>query len=157
MQVQSPGLERSPGVEYGNPLQYSCLGNPVDRGAWQATFHGVGKSWAQTKPLGCINIQWEKGRSQLIQRSLYRWIESSHTSKSWHLSWSEISWWWDETAFDALQIHGAIWDFQEAFTYIISFHPFVTLWVSSESILKMKPVLKVKLESDTRHKIGSSA
>ena len=36
------GLGRSPGV--GNPLQYSCLGNPMDRGAWQATFHGVAKS-----------------------------------------------------------------------------------------------------------------
>ena len=29
----------------GNPLQYSCLGNPMDRGAWQATVHGVAKSW----------------------------------------------------------------------------------------------------------------
>ena len=29
----------------GNPLQYSCLGNPMDRGAWQATVHGVTKSW----------------------------------------------------------------------------------------------------------------
>ena len=32
-----PGLGRSPGVENGNPLQYSCLGNPMDRGAWWAT------------------------------------------------------------------------------------------------------------------------
>ena len=39
-----PGLERSPGEENGNPLQYSCLGNPVDRGAWQATVHGAAKS-----------------------------------------------------------------------------------------------------------------
>ena len=34
-----PGLERSPGEGNGNPLQYSCLGNPMDRGAWQATIH----------------------------------------------------------------------------------------------------------------------
>ena len=34
-----PGLGRSPGVRNGNPLQYSCLGNPMDRGAWQATVH----------------------------------------------------------------------------------------------------------------------
>ena len=34
-----PGLGRSPGEGNGNPLQYSCLGNPVDRGAWQATVH----------------------------------------------------------------------------------------------------------------------
>ena len=32
-----PGLGRPPGVGNGNPLQYSCLGNPMDRGAWQAT------------------------------------------------------------------------------------------------------------------------
>ena len=37
------GLGRSPEEGNGNPLQYSCLGNPVDRGAWQATVHGVTK------------------------------------------------------------------------------------------------------------------
>ena len=37
-------LGRSPGGGNGNPLQYSCLGNPTDRGAWQATVHGVTKS-----------------------------------------------------------------------------------------------------------------
>ena len=36
-----PGLGRSPGEENGNPLQYSCLGNPTDRGAWRATVQGV--------------------------------------------------------------------------------------------------------------------
>ena len=39
-----PGLGRSPGEGNGNPRQYSCLGNPMDRGAWQATVHGVVKS-----------------------------------------------------------------------------------------------------------------
>ena len=38
------GSERSPGEENGNPLQYSCLANPMDRGAWQATVHGVAES-----------------------------------------------------------------------------------------------------------------
>ena len=38
-----PGLGRSPGGERGNPLQYSCLGNSVDRGAWQATVYGAAK------------------------------------------------------------------------------------------------------------------
>ena len=38
-----PGLERSPGEENGNPLQDSCLGNPIDRGTWQAAVHGVVK------------------------------------------------------------------------------------------------------------------
>ena len=36
-----PGLGRSPGKGDGNALQYSCLGNPMDRGAWQVTGHGV--------------------------------------------------------------------------------------------------------------------
>ena len=40
-----PGLGRSPGVENGKPLQYSCLENSMDRGAWRATVHGVAKSW----------------------------------------------------------------------------------------------------------------
>ena len=39
-----PGLGRSPGEGIGNPLQYSCLGNPMDRGAWQATVHEITKS-----------------------------------------------------------------------------------------------------------------
>ena len=39
-----PGSERSPGEGNGNLLQYSCLENPMDRGAWQATVHGVAKS-----------------------------------------------------------------------------------------------------------------
>ena len=42
-----PGLGRSPGKGNGNPLHYSCLGNPMDKGAWQATVHGVAKSQAQ--------------------------------------------------------------------------------------------------------------
>ena len=43
-----PGSGRSPGEGNGNPLQSSCLGNPMDRGAWRATVHGVTKS--QTRP-----------------------------------------------------------------------------------------------------------
>ena len=39
-----PGSGRSPGG-HGNPLQYSCLENPMDRGAWWGTVHGVTKSW----------------------------------------------------------------------------------------------------------------
>ena len=38
-----PGSERSPGGGNGNPLQYSCLGNPMDRGTWWTTVHGVTK------------------------------------------------------------------------------------------------------------------
>ena len=44
--VLIPGWERSLGVGNGNPPQYSCLENSVDRGAWWATVHGVEKNWA---------------------------------------------------------------------------------------------------------------
>ena len=40
-----PGLGRSPGGGQGNALQYSCLENPMDRGAWRAMVYGVAKSW----------------------------------------------------------------------------------------------------------------
>ena len=39
-----PGLGRSPGEGNGNPLQYSCLENPMDGGAWRATVHGITES-----------------------------------------------------------------------------------------------------------------
>ena len=42
-----PGSERSPGEGNGNPLQYSGLGNRLDRGVWQATIREVTKSWTQ--------------------------------------------------------------------------------------------------------------
>ena len=44
-----PGLGRSPVERHGNPLQYSCLENHMDRGAWWATVHGVAKSWTRLK------------------------------------------------------------------------------------------------------------
>ena len=45
------GLGRSPGEGNGNPLQYSCLENPMDGGAWLAVVHGVTESWTQLKRL----------------------------------------------------------------------------------------------------------
>ena len=44
-----PGLGRSLGGGNGTLLQYSCLGNPKDRGAWRATVHGVAKNWTQLR------------------------------------------------------------------------------------------------------------
>ena len=51
-----PGSERSPGVGNGNPLQCSCLENPMDRGAWKTTVHGlqrVGHEWVTKHVLAC--------------------------------------------------------------------------------------------------------
>ena len=45
--VSIPGSGGSPGEGNGNPLQYSCLENHMDRGAWWATVHGVAKSWTR--------------------------------------------------------------------------------------------------------------
>ena len=50
-----PGLERSPGGGHGNPLQYSCLGNPMDRGAWWATVHGVINRQTRLSTHTCIH------------------------------------------------------------------------------------------------------
>ena len=46
-----PGWGRSPGGGHGNPLQYSCLENPMDRGAWRARVHRITKSWTRLKQL----------------------------------------------------------------------------------------------------------
>ena len=52
------GLESFPGKGNGNPVQYSCLGNPKDRGAWRATVHEVTKSKRQLKQLS-MHLQFQ--------------------------------------------------------------------------------------------------
>ena len=51
-----PGLGRSPTGGNGNPLQYSCLENPMDRGAWQARVHRVAQSWTRVKGLSMSTL-----------------------------------------------------------------------------------------------------
>ena len=55
--IPEPG--RSPGEGNGNPLQYPCLGNPMDRGTWHATVHGVVNSWTQLS----VDIEKKKKKS----------------------------------------------------------------------------------------------
>ena len=52
----TPGSGRSPGEGKGYPLQYSCLENPVDRGAWQASVHRVAKSQSRLKQLSMYGL-----------------------------------------------------------------------------------------------------
>ena len=56
-----PGWGRSPGEENGNPLQYSCLEDPMDRGAWQARVHGGHKRFRDN----LVTKQQERGRGML--------------------------------------------------------------------------------------------
>ena len=70
-----PGSGRSPGEGNGNPLQYSCLENPIDREAWYATGHGVTKS--RTRPRDFTfkefhqAVQWGKKSDTEIHLSIY--------------------------------------------------------------------------------------
>ena len=101
-----PGLGRSPGGGNGNLLQYSCLENPMDRGAWQATVHGVPKSqtllsdWAYThtkshyKSIRSKRILFEQapgvsdGQGSLVCCSPWGHKESDMTE---HLNWMELN------------------------------------------------------------------
>ena len=70
MQFWPLGGEDSPGEGHGNPLQYSCLGNPMDRGPWRATVHGVTKSQTWLKWLSThtwVKIVEHVGTFLLVQ------------------------------------------------------------------------------------------
>ena len=68
-----PGSGRSPGGD-GNPLQYSCLENPMDRGAWRATVHGVAKSQPGLSSQTTItthHLQRQRGRGAAGEQALH--------------------------------------------------------------------------------------
>ena len=71
----TPGSGRFPGGGHSNPLQYSCLENPTDRGAWWATFHRVTKSQTQLKRLSA-----DKGIPQKLRKVV--WVSLYATVKS---------------------------------------------------------------------------
>ena len=54
-----PDLGRSPAEGNGNLLKYSCLGNPMDRGAWQATIHGLAQTWTQLSNWTTLTIVYK--------------------------------------------------------------------------------------------------
>ena len=64
-EVSVPGLGRPPGAGKGNPLQYSYLENPMDKGAWRATDHGVAKS--QTRLSDFYFPRWLSGKESACQ------------------------------------------------------------------------------------------
>ena len=111
-----PGLERSPGGGNGNPLQYSCLENTMDREAWRATVHRVGHDWSDwTRMQMWLRIlRWEDycGLSRWVTRPLItereewqsqkkRWDDRNRRSQSkkdlkmlycWLWRWEKGSW-----------------------------------------------------------------
>ena len=79
-----PGWARSPGGGHGNPFQYSCLENPLDREAWQAIVHRVTKSWAWLKQCSSTKIKllfklmsmYSSGTKKIDS---YSWLKSFST------------------------------------------------------------------------------
>ena len=69
----TPGSGRSPGGGRGNRLQYSCLENPMDRGAWRATVHGVTKSWKLLKRLSMQAQSCDGNQGCLTPKSPLLW------------------------------------------------------------------------------------
>ena len=77
-----PGLKRSPGVGNGNLPQYFCLKNPMDRGAWQTTVHGVAKS--QTQPSERAHVRMH-ACTHTHTRTLFSSLNFNKTSR-YHLT-----------------------------------------------------------------------
>jgi len=84
----TPGSGRSPGGVHGNPLQYSCQENPMDRGAWWATVHGIAKSWTQLKQLSSSSWHFMKQFDSNV--SCVSWLSVSVLSLEISFSFSTI-------------------------------------------------------------------
>ena len=67
-----PGSRRSPGGGNSNPLQYSCLENPTDRGVWPAVVHRVTKSWTRLKQLSMMLDLLSSPRKRVISNSVIK-------------------------------------------------------------------------------------
>ena len=80
-----PGLARPPGGGHGNPLQYSCLENPMDRGAWQATVHGVAKNQTGLEALST--------QAHILQKDppFSSDVKGTHETQKVTVPWSRVS------------------------------------------------------------------
>ena len=95
-----PGSGRFPGEMNGNPLQYSCLENPMDRGVWQATVHGVAKrhDWSNlartdlngTIIPGIVSLMVGKFSGLRVFSGI---IFSVQNKKKWHINFVSQFWW----------------------------------------------------------------
>ena len=85
-----PGSRRSPGEGHGNPLHYSCLDNPMDRGAWWAMVPGVAQSQTQLKWLSTQDVSVTTSYETHLAASSSLWVSFlSLANKS--ISWLKIS------------------------------------------------------------------
>ena len=121
-----PGLGRSSGEGYDYPLQYSCLENPMDRGAWRVTVHGITKSkiWLSDYTLtfqGPIPEEFMLGAGEVMSSEDEVWQKTGERSGQPH------SWWRGEVCrqvcssrFEPLG-SGSLWD---ALTFCCQWSPF---------------------------------
>ena len=84
-----PWSGRSPEEGHGNPLQYSCLENPTDRGAWWATVHGVAKSWTWLKQLS-THALWSTSHADHQRRKVE--LQLSFIPKNYSFSENLSEW-----------------------------------------------------------------
>ena len=77
-----PGSGRSPGEGNGNPLQYPCLENAMDGGAWWATVHRVAKSWTRLSNFSFFHFEEE----ERVKRLSWRW-EGLVNSRGQQVGW----------------------------------------------------------------------
>ena len=92
-----PGLGRSPGEGNGNPLQYYCLENPMDRGAWLATVHGVAQSRTRLSHFTfiffhmgiCLQCRETQVQSLSWEDPLEKGMATHSSILAWRIPWTE--------------------------------------------------------------------
>ena len=87
-----PGFGRSPGEGNGNPLQYSCLENSMDGGAWWATAHGAAKSW-----IWLSNFTFPFGRQTASEKNLHREVSLNRNSTLNHHVFESTTFFWQHS------------------------------------------------------------
>ena len=137
-----PGLGRSPGGGHGNPRQYSCLENPMDRGAWRATVHRISKSQTrklQVRSLHACNLARMQESPRTIHPFLYRswevtWGHKDFTSAFWLPQFTAEKTEAQKVNFiqsyivkgqAALEFSVLMWDLQGCFFYCLHNHSFL--------------------------------
>ena len=112
-----PGSGRSPGGGHGNPLQYSCLGNPMDRGAWEVTVHGITKSQRWLKRLSTHTMKRNKLDTHNINESQKHYPKSKKPGTKdydckilliWKLviEQSKLKWWKSDPWLPGVWVYG---------------------------------------------------